>query len=749
MKRMFLLISTVLFSMTTLAQENLIRNGDFADSSLNVWNLNANGAQAGGKIEASKYIISISSPGSNETAPQLSQQGITLAESEGYTLSFKVSANDTGFIKVALAGDGNAVFSDTTLDKVPVNSTGKSYSLDVFVQKSTSSARLLFNCGISKNLIRIAFDSVSLVKKRDPIIKLVDPGAGVRWLTGTERQITWKNSGTLDQVKIQSSSNNGATWNVVVAAATNQKNYWWEIPASAEGENCLIIVSNTSGTVSDTSTAFKIVKAGTVVTGELVKNGDFFDSTEWKLSVLSPAKAHGKIVEGQYVISIDTIGDQPWQVKLEQDGITLEKDKMYRLAFDAYASDNRDIFANVGGDNGSPAWSISGTDTVPVKITTEKARYFFTMGMKQPTASNIRIEFNCGNGPGKIYIDNVSLIQMDSVDVFVFKPSSGDILKSGSKFNIEWLALKVTTVNLQYSTDSGSTWDSIAKNIDNLGAYSWTVPEKSSENCFVRLKNAANDSVLATSSRFQINKFGVAVKTGELVTNGRFVNKLQGWTTAFNGAQGQANVSSGTYELSVTEPGSSLKTIELSQGGLPMLGGKEYTLSFNAYANGNRSIELKLIPEGDTTPIFDSTLALPTVSTELTYRFTSPKDALVKLAIEMGGSRAGVFIDNISFYTGPKPTVGVFNITLSRPTGPDGSFAIRLCGRSVYFVVGKMPIGVISIYTIQGSLVRNVPITERTLWDGKNAHGAAVARGVYVAMLKSNSIRSIRQFILK
>jgi hypothetical protein len=622
--------------------------------------------------------------------------------------------------------------------------------MDIFVQKSTTSARLLFNCGISKNLIRIAFDSVSLVKKRDPIIKIVDPGVNVRWLTGTERQISWKNSGTLDQVKIQSSSNNGATWNVIIAAATNQKNYWWNIPESAEGENCLIIVGNTAGTVSDTSNAFKIVKAGSVVAGELVKNGDFFDSTEWKLSVLSPAKAHGKIVEGQYVLSIDTIGDQPWQVKLEQDGITLEKDKMYRLAFDAYASDNRDIFANVGGDNGSPAWSISGTDTVPVRISTEKTRYFFTMALKYPTASNIRIEFNCGNGVGKVYIDNVSLIQMDSVDVFVFKPSSGDIVKSGSKFNIEWLALKVTTVNLQYSADSGASWDSIARNVDNLGAYSWTVPEKSSENCFIRLQNTANDSILATSSKFQINKFGVAVKTGELITNGRFINKLQGWTTTFSGAQGQADVSAdGIYELSITEPGSSLKTIELSQGSLPMLGGKEYTLSFNAFANGNRSVELKLIAEGDSTPFFDSTLTLPTVTRELSYRITSSKDALVKLAIEMGGSRAGVFIDNISFYTGPKPAVGAFTTKLSPATGPDGSFTIKPCGRGVCFVVGKIPDGIISIYSIQGSLVRNLPATQRTLWDGKNAHGAAVARGAYIAMLKSKSIRSLRQFIMK
>jgi hypothetical protein len=377
------------------------------------------------------------------------------------------------------------------------------------------------------------------------------------------------------------------------------------------------------------------------------------------------------------------------------------------------------------------------------------------MVMKYPTSSNIRIEFNCGTAAGKVYIDNVSLIPIDSTSVFVFKPSTGDILKDGSKFTIQWVALGVPKVNLEYSADSCVTWDTLAQNIDNQGTYSWLVPNKSSENCFIRLKNASKDSILGISSRFIINKFGVTVKAGELITNGNFQKNSQGlmsgWTTSLKGGKGQAAVSSdGMYELSITDPGSSMDAIILSQdGGLPMLGGKEYSLSFDAFANGNRSMAVKLIAEGDSLPLFDSTVVLPAVKGELSFKMTAAADALVKLVFCMGGSRASIFMDNVSFYTGPKPmATGAFKPALFPRA--DAMFIIKPSGKKVGFFIGNASHAVIDIYDLQGSLVRNLSsVTRSILWDGMTMNGAAVSRGTYIAVLHSNAIRTARRFTMK
>ena len=95
------LLLIVLLCSTVGAQDNLIKNGNFDDTTKSTaWTFTSNGAQATGKIEDSKFIIAITSPGSKESAPQLMQQGISLTESESYTLSFNVSANDAGYIVV-------------------------------------------------------------------------------------------------------------------------------------------------------------------------------------------------------------------------------------------------------------------------------------------------------------------------------------------------------------------------------------------------------------------------------------------------------------------------------------------------------------------------------------------------------------------------------------------------------------------------------------------------------------------------
>jgi hypothetical protein len=749
MKHVFFMISALCICFSAPAQENFIKNGDFSDSNSNVWNLIPNSSTSTPKIELSRYIISIESPGKSESAPQLLQQGIPLTEGEGYTLRFKVSANDTGYIRALVAGDGNAIYSDTGLGKVKVTVNGTKYSMDFFVQKSTSNGKVLFNCGISRNLTKISFDSVSLTKNSEPIITITDPSSSTRWLTGKEQQISWKNSGTLDQVKIQFSSDSGATWTAIVAAATNQKTFWWNVPATAAGKNCLVIVSNVTGSIADTSAVFKTVLAGTIESKELVKNSDFSDTTDWKLSLLSPARATGKYIDNQYSLLIDTLGANPWDIKLEQGNIKLENGKMYRFAFDAYASRERTIFANIGGFDGNPTWSIAGWDTTPVKLTTTKTRYYRSMVMSYPTTATMRIEFNCSNDKGNVYFDNVSLIEMDSSGVYIFKPSSGMILKAGSKFNIEWMAATVTNIDLDFSSDSGAKWDSIVGNIDNLGAYSWLVPDKSSERCLVRIKNAANDSVLGVSTMFQINKFGMIVKSGELIANGAFTNKLQPWKTDITGtAQGQANIQNGMYGISITEPGSSLKSILLSQSGIPVLGGKEYNLAFEAFANGNRSMAISVFAENDTVPLFDSTFDLPSVKKELDFKFTPSNDALVRVEFEMGGSRASVFLDNVSMYTGPKP-VAVADGFARAQISTGLTFGIRPIGKSISFSAGKGLSGSISIYNLKGSLIRNVPITESALWDGKNTQGASVSRGAYVAVLRSVGARSVRQFIVR
>ena len=747
MNRLIFAVCTLIVTGMLYAEPNLVQNGDFSDSgSTAPWNLDANGAQVSAAIDVGRYVISIQTAGTRETAPQLSQRGIELTPGEGYTLSFKVSASDTGYIRAFVAGEGNTVYSDSASGRFPVTTTGTGYSLDFFVQHTGGNARVVFNCGLSPHLTRIAFDSISLVKKITPIIRITAPSPDVRWISGTERQVEWLNSGTLNQVKLTYTLDSGATWKTITEVASNQNSFWWNIPVSDTGTHCRIAVSDTAGIYTDTSGYFSIVATGSVDAREMVKNGDFLDTIDWRFSAVSPARASGSITGDEFVMTIDTIGGEPWQVKLEQPGFTLENGTMYRFSFDAWSSHDRPIYANVGGDNGSPAWSVFGGDTIPVNITTKKTRYYQTIIMKYPTSSNIRVEFNCGNDTGTVYIDNVSLIRLETDDVLIFNPSLGSVLKSGSRCNIEWHAADVAQVNLAYSLDSGKTWVAIQEKIDNLGAFAWTVPDQSSEECFIRISDGAVDSVIGTSAVFQINKFGAPVKTGELIVNGTFTNSMQNWNMSFDGAQGSTETSDQMFKFTVNQPGASLGTIILSQTGLPVLAEKEYSLSFDAFANGTRSMKIVITGEEDSVTFLDTTVDLPAAQKKLSFSFTAEEEAITRVEFHIGGSKAGVFIDNVSFYTGPDPSSGA--VTAAR-TVPVFRFTARQYADGVAFSCFDVNAR-IEIYNLKGTLVQTLSAAAGTvLWNGRTAAGSSAARGSYIAMLRGASLRQVRRFILK
>ncbi|MBK9106618.1 MAG: hypothetical protein IPL92_19185 [Saprospiraceae bacterium] len=78
----------------------------------------------------------------------------------------------------------------------------------------------------------------------------------------------------------------------------------------------------------------------------------------------------------------------------------------------------------------------------------------------------------------------------------------GDIYQVGTKRYIIWqVQAGITNVKLQYST-TGNTgpWTTITPSTPAAtGSYSWTVPNTTSVNCYIRISNAANNNVSDTS----------------------------------------------------------------------------------------------------------------------------------------------------------------------------------------------------------------------------------------------------------
>ena len=94
-------------------------------------------------------------------------------------------------------------------------------------------------------------------------ITVTSPNGGERWQTNVPQQISWTSNGITGQVKIEISTNNGASWTIIAPNVDNTGNYSWTPSPTYISKNCLIrITSLSNNTVFDLSDAEFTIESG-------------------------------------------------------------------------------------------------------------------------------------------------------------------------------------------------------------------------------------------------------------------------------------------------------------------------------------------------------------------------------------------------------------------------------------------------------------------------------------------------------
>jgi photosystem II stability/assembly factor-like uncharacterized protein len=106
----------------------------------------------------------------------------------------------------------------------------------------------------------------------------------------------------------------------------------------------------------------------------------------------------------------------------------------------------------------------------------------------------------------------ISCVAAGTQAINLTSPNGGESWVGNTNHNITWTSQNVPNVNLEYSIDSGLTWQSIATNIANTGSYNWQVPLPASTHCFVKVISSNNTSVFdASNAQFEIQYVPVYV----------------------------------------------------------------------------------------------------------------------------------------------------------------------------------------------------------------------------------------------
>ena len=145
-----------------------------------------------------------------------------------------------------------------------------------------------------------------------------------------------------------------------------------------------------------------------VVNGDFAKAESVSDNADWVYYQCNGGKADVTISDGMIIVDTKTEGTVDYSVQLYQANLPMRKGTTYRLSFDAWADEERQIIAAVSAPDAG--WIRYFPDTL-VTRTPDRTTYTYEFTMNSLDDPNGRVEFNMGHrgSTAKLYITNVRL----------------------------------------------------------------------------------------------------------------------------------------------------------------------------------------------------------------------------------------------------------------------------------------------------------------------------------------------------
>jgi photosystem II stability/assembly factor-like uncharacterized protein len=359
--------------------------------------------------------------------------GETWVSGQTGTIAWTVS-NAGSNVKIELSRDSGNTWSAIT------NSTSNTGSYSWTVSGPSSSACRIRVTSTAPGATDMSTADFTIVV---PTISVTAPNGGDTWYTGESKTITWTSASVGDWVKIEQSSDGGATWSVIANSTENDGSYTWTVGGAASANSRIRITSTTYPAASDASNA-------------------------------------GFTIAPRMIFVTSPNGGEKW-----------------------FANDVRSLTWNSGGAGSTVKIELSrdsgATWTVLAPAAANSGSYSWTVSI--PASTKCRVRITSIDYPTVSDTTNADFEIINS-SVRLLSPNGGEIIPSGSQYSITWTAAQSTAyVKLQYSLDNGTTWTLIARNIGGTNPYAWTVPAPANNapNCLVKV-TAFNASGTALGS---------------------------------------------------------------------------------------------------------------------------------------------------------------------------------------------------------------------------------------------------------
>jgi hypothetical protein len=368
------------------------------------------------------------------------------------------------------------------------------------------------------------------------------PNGGESLVAETTYNITWYTTGTIDNVKLEYSTNNGTTWTEIIASTpAADLSYTWTVPNEPSNQ-CLVRISDAANSsTSDTSDAvFTIYEPGTetiTVTapngGESITGGTTYTIT-WTYTgsiasvVLSYSTDNGAtwttigsgpvLNTGSYSWVTPNVSSAQCLVRVRNAANSLVFDQSNSVfSIGSFGGETVAVLSPNGGEvfcigrTAAITWTTTGlVGNVSIQYSTNNGAswknivastandgsYLWTVPNTPSSQCLVRVQ-EAADGDPTDTSNAVFTIMECGASLSITSPQGGEAWQVGSKHDITWISGdKVGSyVKLLYSTNNGSTWITITSSTANDGSYTWTIPNTPSTTCKIKIIDASNSSI--------------------------------------------------------------------------------------------------------------------------------------------------------------------------------------------------------------------------------------------------------------
>lgn len=264
------------------------------------------------------------------------------------------------------------------------------------------------------------------------------PNGGENWLTGSEQFIRWGTKGSIENIAIEYSTDNGSTWQSVSPAAEgNLGLYTWTVPHEVS-DQCLVRVSDAD-------------------------HPEIYDMSDSAFQIVSSLPHLVSPNGGENLLSGSTV-----PIEWETTGVI--NDMRIEYSLDDGAS-WQEVSPPNTGNTGSYDW------IVPYEMSKECL---------------VRV-----SDQAHPVVNDVSDAVFEISPLYLRSPQGGQKILVNSDYFIRWVtgeALAEELVNIQYSTNDGLDWVDLG-DTQNDGQYEWAVPAVESNQYRVRIRIAGQPDI--------------------------------------------------------------------------------------------------------------------------------------------------------------------------------------------------------------------------------------------------------------